>query len=105
MNGNPQREHIAKEEAAAPIVALESVFITSIIDAKETRKVVTSIVIPGVPGAFLHANNDDCVIMEMVGTLAELMVKTSPRLYRQYVVLEKGRSVLYLRLQKALYME
>jgi hypothetical protein len=37
------------------------------------------------------------------GTLAELMVKTNPRLYRQYVVLEKGRSVLYLRLQKALY--
>jgi hypothetical protein len=31
------------------------------------------------------------------------MVKTNPKMYRQYVVLEKGRSVLYLRLQKALY--
>jgi hypothetical protein len=30
----------------------------------------------------------------MVGTLAELMVKTNPKMYRQYVVLEKGRSVL-----------
>ena len=27
-NGNKQREHIAKEEAAAPTMALESVFIT-----------------------------------------------------------------------------
>ncbi len=35
--------------------------------------------------------------------MAELMVKTNPKLYRQYVILEKGRSVLYLRLQKALY--
>ena len=31
------------------------------------------------------------------------MVKTNPRLYRQYAVLEKRRSVLYLGLQKALY--
>jgi hypothetical protein len=29
-NGNPQRKHIAKEEAAAPTVGLNSVFITSI---------------------------------------------------------------------------
>jgi hypothetical protein len=31
------------------------------------------------------------------------MVKTNPKMYRQYVVLEKGRSVLYLQLQKAMY--
>ncbi len=98
-NGNPQREHIAKEEAAAPAVVLESVFITSTIAAKEGSNVVTI----DIPGAFVHANNDDYVIMKMVGMLAKLMVKTNPRLYRQYVVLEKGRSMLYLQLQKALY--
>jgi hypothetical protein len=53
-----------------------------------------------IPGAFLYANDDDYMIMKMVGTLAELMVKTIPRLYRQYVVIEKGRSILYLQLQK-----
>jgi hypothetical protein len=98
-NGNPQREHIAKEEAAAPTVALELVFLTSTIDAKETREVVTI----NIPGAFLHVDNEDYVIMKMVGTLAQLMVKTNPKMYRQHVVLEKGRSVLYLQLQKALY--
>ncbi len=41
--------------------------------------------------------------MKMVGTLAELMVKTKPKLYQQYVILEKRKSVLYLGLQKALY--
>ncbi len=74
-------------------------FITSTIDAKESSNVVTI----DIPGSFLHVNNDDYVIMKMVGMLAKLMVKTNPRLYRQYVVLEKGNSIPYLRLQKALY--
>ncbi len=39
----------------------------------------------------------------MVETLAELIVKTNPKLYRKYVVIEKGCSVLYLWLQKVLY--
>jgi hypothetical protein len=69
------------------------------INAKEKREVVTI----NIPGAFLHANKEDYVIMKMVGTLAELTVKTNPKMYRQYIVLEKGRFVLYLRLQKALY--
>ena len=95
-NGNPKSEHIAKEEAAASTVTLKSVFITSTIDAKESRKVVMVDIL----GAFLHADNEDYIIMKMVGMLAELMVKTNPKLYQQYVILEKGRSVLYLQLQK-----
>jgi len=51
-NGSVQREHVAKEEAAAPTVALESVFVTATIDAKEKREVVTI----DIPGAFLHAD-------------------------------------------------
>jgi hypothetical protein len=98
INGCKQREHIAKEEAAALTVALKSVFITAAIDATEHGKVVTI----NIPGAFLHANNEDYVIMKMVGTLAELMVKMNPKLYRKYVVIKKGCSVLYLRLQKSL---
>ncbi len=54
-NGSVQREHIAKEEAAAPTVGLDSVFITSTIDAKENRKVVTI----DIPGAFLHVDNKE----------------------------------------------
>ena len=73
-------------------MGLDSVFITSIIDAKESRKVVTI----DIPGAFLHADNEDYVIVKMVGMLAKLMVKTNPKLYRQYVIPEKGNSALYL---------
>ena len=56
-----------------------------------------------IPGAFLHATNDDYVVMRMNGTLAEVMAKTDPKLYRKYLTDEKDKKVLYLRLQKALW--
>jgi hypothetical protein len=37
-NGSVQRKHAAKEEAVAPTVALDSVFVTATIDAKEKKK-------------------------------------------------------------------
>ncbi len=80
-------------------MALESVFVTSTIDAIENREVVTI----NIPGAFLHAKNEDYVVMQMNGTLAELMAKTDPKLYRKYLVDKKGKRVLYLCLPKALY--
>ena len=90
---------MAKEEAAAPTVAHESVIVTATIDAKEKQEVVTI----DIPGAFLHADKKRLCDHEMNGSLAELMVKTDPKIYRKYVTIEKGRQVLYLRLQKALY--
>jgi hypothetical protein len=41
--------------------------------------------------------------MKMNGSLAELMVKTDPEIYWKYVTIKKGRQVLHLQLQKALY--
>jgi len=55
--------------------------VTAAIDARENREVVTI----DIPGAFLHATNDDYVVMIMNGTLAELMAKTDPKLYRKYL--------------------
>ncbi len=72
---------------------------TAAIDARENREVVTI----DIPGAFLHATNDDYVVMRMNGTLTELMAKTDLKLYRKYLTDEKGKKVLYVRLQKALY--
>ncbi len=81
------------------MVALESVFLMSTIDARENRDVLMI----NIPGAFLHNPNEDYVVMQMNGTLAELMAKTDPKLYRKYLVDKKGKKVLYLCLQKALY--
>jgi hypothetical protein len=90
-NGSVQQSYVAKKEVASPTVALESLFVTSAIDAREVREVVTI----NIPGAFLHATNNDYVVMQMNGTLAELMAKTDPKLYRKYLVAKKSKKVLY----------
>ncbi len=70
-----QRDHVAKDEAALPTVALESVLVTSATDVRDKREVVTI----NIPGAFLHAENEDYIIMRMNETLAELMAKMEPK--------------------------
>eukprot|EP00957_Ditylum_brightwellii_P054951 4164505-Ditylum_brightwellii.AAC.1 len=99
-DGRKQRETIAKEDAASPTVAPESVIITSVIDAKEGRDVATT----DIPGAYLNAEMDEFVVMVLEGKLAELLVKTAPNLYRKYLGVGKdNKPVLYIQLQKALY--
>ena len=77
-----------------PTVTLESVLATLAIDAHEKREVVTI----NIPGAFLHAENEDYIIMRMNETLAELMAKMEPKLYQKYLSDKKGNKVLYSRL-------
>jgi hypothetical protein len=57
------------------------------IDEHEKREVVMI----NIPGAFLHSENEDYVIMRMNGTLAELMAKTDPKLYQKYLSDKKGK--------------
>ena len=56
-DGRKQRDKITKQESASPTVATESVFITAVVDAHEGRTVK----IVDVPGAFMHADQDDLV--------------------------------------------
>ena len=99
-NGSKQREYINKESATSPTVATDSLMITAAIDAVELRDVVTL----DIPGAFLHADLDEEVIMVLRGELAELMAKVEPKLYRPYIITtSKGESILYVKMQKAMY--
>jgi hypothetical protein len=100
INGAPQRAYIPKEEAASPTVSIESVFITAAIAAYERRHVRCF----DVPGAFLHTDTDENVLMVLRGALAEMMVRIAPEIYREYVTLDsKGTPLLYVKLKKALY--
>jgi hypothetical protein len=100
VNGNPQREYIDKETTASPTVMMDSMMITSAIQAHEGRKVWTC----DIPGAFLHADLDEEVIMLLRGQLADLMVQVDPELYGPYLIKnEKGESILYVRMLKAMY--
>ena len=98
-NGRKQRLHTPKDDASSPTVATESVLLSCVIDAKERRDVATV----DIPGAFMQGDQDETVHMRLERTLAELLTKYDPKLYRQYVVTENNKPVLYVELIKALY--
>jgi hypothetical protein len=58
-DGRKQRLYKTKEETVPPTVSTEALFLTSLIDAEEERKVVTV----DIPGAFMHADMDEVVHM------------------------------------------
>ncbi len=77
--GSTQCPHVAKEEATAPTVTLEAIFIKYTIFAHEQWDVASC----DIPGAFIQADNPDFVLMHLDGILAELMVKVAPKFYRK----------------------
>ena len=100
MNLAPRRAYIRKEDASPPTVANDSVFITSVIADNKKRFVRCY----DVPGAFLHTESDENVLMVLRGELAEMMVHIAPQIYRPYVNMDKkGTHILCVRLKKALY--
>ena len=86
-------------DATTPTVSTESVVITSKIDAYEGRDVK----IYNRPVAFKSADMDEVMRMALHGRLAELMVNIATQIYRQHVIYEKGKKVLYFTLKKDLY--
>ena len=103
-NGSVQREYVMREKAASPTVISESVFITSTIDAKENRDVMTY----DVPNAFVQTEIKEQeigerIIMKIRGTLLEILVEIDPEKYDKYVELENGRKTLYVIMLRALY--
>ena len=98
-DGRKRRLHTPKDDASSPTMATESVLLSCVIDAKERRDVATV----DIPGVFMQGDQDETVYMRLEGTLAELLIKCDPKLYRKYVVTENNRPVLYVELMKALY--
>jgi hypothetical protein len=98
-DGRKQRETTSKEEASAPTVAIESVMLSATIDAMEERDVATV----DIPGAFMQADIDEVVHVKFEGEIAEMLVRLDPKMYRQYIKDENGKTVLYVELLKALY--
>jgi hypothetical protein len=95
-----KRDHTAKEEATAPTVTLDTIFLQATILAHKKREVALC----NIPGAFLQADNPDYVLMRLDGILAELMVTVAPIIHRKYITTNaKGKLVLYVQLEKALY--
>ena len=70
------------------------------IDARESRHVAVTDIL----GALLHADMEEDVHMPLEGTIAELIVKLDPSLYRKYIWENRcGKPILYVKLRKELY--
>lgn len=83
-----------------PQVSIDSVFMTCTLEASERRDVA----VIDLPGAFLHVDCNDHVIMRFQGRLDRLMVLATPQIYRTYITTgSKHESILFVKLQKALH--
>jgi hypothetical protein len=104
-NGKPTRQWLSKEEAASPTASLEGILLTSIVDVKENRDVMSA----DIPNAFIQAHlpptedGDERVIMKITGVLVDLLVSIDPTRYGPFVLTEKGTKTLYVEVLKALY--
>ena len=98
-DGRPQWAYIQQEDARAPTVSTEAVFMTAVIDAMENRTVA----VVDIPGAFMQADMDPGVYMWIDGAMAELLLEIDHDMYHQHMSKEKGKPVIYVELLKALY--
>ena len=98
-DGRKQRKHVSIEEISLPTVAIESVMLSCMIDAKEWRDVATA----DIPGAFMQTDMEDTIHMMLEGKMAELLVKIDPKLYQKYLLVKNGKPIMYVQLKKALY--
>lgn len=99
-DGRKQRGTMEKSEASSPTISTEAVFLIITIAAKEHRDVATV----DIPGAFMQTElSGEQVVIKIEGRMVELLAMIDPKLYRKYIMVEKGRPVLYAELCKVLY--
>ncbi len=87
--GNKQREFISKENVSSPRVAMESVLLTSLVDAHENY----DIAIVDIPNAFIQMvveDDEDKVVMRIRGHMVDVLVKVAPTSQTQiWLILNK----------------
>ena len=104
-NGTMQHNWMGKEDTSSPTASIESIFITSVIDASECRKVWTV----DIPNAFIQTdcNKDpqgNRIVMVIRNDLVDILCQLDPDVYQDYVTTDpKGNRVIYLHVRKAIY--
>jgi hypothetical protein len=98
-DGQKQRAYTAREDAASPTVATESIFLMVVIDALEGRDVA----IIDIPGAFMQVDIDKQVHIRFTGKMVDMLLEIDPDMYGPCVTMERKEKVMYVKLLKALY--
>ncbi|CAJ1968996.1 unnamed protein product [Cylindrotheca closterium] len=102
--GDGTREWLSREDTASPTALQEAITTTCVIDAHEGRDVMTL----DVPNAFIQTympdakEGEDRVYMKITGMMVQILIDMAPE-YREYVVLENRKRVIYVRVLRAIY--
>lgn len=100
-NGSSQRDYLSKEDVSSPTVSTEATLLTAVIDAEEKRDVATC----DIPNAFIQTDLDETnerIIMKIRGVLVDILCEMDDK-YKDYIILENGRRVVYVHILKAIY--
>ena len=84
---------------STPTISTDALFITLVVDAEEERDVVTI----DISGAFLQTAAKLGNFIRFTGAMVDILRQLNPRLFKEYVVLENGKRVLYTEAHKAVY--
>jgi hypothetical protein len=71
---------MAKEDASSPTVSIESIMLTRVIVALKGHHLATA----DIPGAFMQADMDEVVHMQLAGTMVKLLLQIAPE-YEHYL--------------------
>ena len=82
-DGSKQRTYDGydKSDGSSPNVLTYNIFLTGVVDAHEKQ----AILILDIVNAFLHAENEEKILMLLRGKLTEMMVQVDPIMYRKYM--------------------
>ena len=104
FKGSDTRDWLSREDTASPTASHEGICSTCVIDAHEERDIMSV----DIPNAFIQTEmpevkeGKDRVIMKITGLLVDYMIQLNP-MYRDYVVYENGRRVIYVVILRAIY--
>jgi hypothetical protein len=90
-DGRQQRIYSHKEDASSPTIMIESVMLTSVIDAFEEHEIATV----DIPGAFLQADMDEIEYVRMTDTMVDILSSIDTK-YDDYTTQEGKKKVLYV---------
>jgi hypothetical protein len=98
-NGSTQDPYMEHDDATSPTATTESILITTTIDAKQKRDVMTA----DIPNAFVQTDVDkenqvkgECIIMKIRGPLVGMLTKIAPEVYEGYWTNKGKTKVLYV---------
>eukprot|EP00957_Ditylum_brightwellii_P070496 5356911-Ditylum_brightwellii.AAC.1 len=99
-DGRKQQKHTHHDGASSHTVSTAVILLSCVIDAKGERDATTLDVL----NAFMRADMDELINMKIKVSMAELLVEIDPKMYSKYLRTERGKLVLYVRLQKVFYV-